>query len=315
MTQLAVVFPGQGSQSVGMLLDIAEQYREVKDTFNEASQALGLDLWALASEGPASALDQTENTQPALLAGSMAVWRILTARSSHYTQAMLAGHSLGEYSALVAAGALDFSEAIRLVAARGRFMQAAVPSGVGAMAAIIGLDDTAVAELCKAAVLPSQVLSPANYNSVGQVVIAGHAESVANAIALAKDKGAKMAVPIPVSVPSHCELMRPAAEKLNEALADIHIKTPSQCVIGNAAVRAYETPEAIREGLVRQLYSPVRWVETVHAFQQSGITTIIECGAGKILTGLNKRIDKQLQLSSTADVSSLNTLLETSVGA
>ncbi len=315
MTQLAVVFPGQGSQAVGMLVDIAAQFREVKDTFDEASHALSFDLWELASAGPAAQLDQTENTQPALLAGSMAVWRILTSQSPHYTQAMLAGHSLGEYSALVAAGALDFSDAIRLVAARGRFMQAAVPSGVGGMAAIIGLDDAAVAELCKIAVLPGQVLSPANYNSVGQVVVAGHAESVANAIALAKENGAKMAVSIPVSVPSHCELMRPAAEKLNEALSNITIKTPSQCVIGNAAVRAYETPEAIREGLVRQLYSPVRWVETVQAFQQAGITNIVECGSGKILTGLNKRIDKQLHLSNTADLPSLTTLLETSVRA
>lgn len=315
MTQLAVVFPGQGSQSVGMLADIAAQFREVKDTFDEASQALGLDLWTLTSEGPAIALDQTENTQPALLAGSMAVWRILTAHFPHYTQAMLAGHSLGEYSALVAAGSLSFSEAIQLVAARGRFMQAAVPSGVGGMAAIIGLEDAAVTDLCKAAVLPSQVLSPANFNSVGQVVVAGHAESVANAIALAKEKGAKMAVSIPVSVPSHCELMRIAAEQLSERLQTMTIKVPSQCVIGNADVRAYETPEAIREGLTRQLYSPVRWVETIHAFQQSGITQIIECGSGKILTGLNKRIDKQLQLSNTADLPSLTALLETSVRA
>lgn len=315
MTHLAVVFPGQGSQSVGMLADVAAEYPEVLQTYAEASDALGFDLWKLTSEGPQASLDQTEHTQPALLAGGVAIWRILSSRVNALSSAVLAGHSLGEYTALVCANALSFQDAARLVAARGRFMQAAVPSGVGSMAAIIGLDEAAVAELCQEAAQPGEVLSPANYNSVGQVVIAGHAQAVERAMALAKSKGAKMAVAIPVSVPSHCELMRPAALQLSELLANTALHTPTQRVMSNADVQWLTSPEAIRDGLVRQLFSPVRWVETIQAFQQNGVTDVIECGPGKVLTGLMKRIDKNLKLLSTADVASVKTVIETSVGA
>lgn len=315
MTHLAVVFPGQGSQSVGMLADVAAEYPEVLQTYAEASDALGFDLWKLTLEGPQASLDQTEHTQPALLAGGVAIWRILSSRLNALSNAVLAGHSLGEYTALVCANALSFQDAARLVAARGRFMQAAVPTGVGSMAAIIGLDEAAVAELCQEAAQPGEVLSPANYNSVGQVVIAGHAQAVERAMALAKSKGAKMAVAIPVSVPSHCELMRPAALQLSELLANTSLHTPTQRVMSNADVQWLTSPEAIRDGLVRQLFSPVRWVETIQAFQQNGVTDVIECGPGKVLTGLMKRIDKNLKLLSTADVASVKTVIETSVGA
>lgn len=315
MTNLGVVFPGQGSQSVGMLADVASEYPEVTQTYAEASDALGFDLWKLASEGPEATLDQTEHTQPALLAGGVAIWRILSPRLPLLSQALLAGHSLGEYTALVCANALPFQEAIRLVAARGRFMQAAVPAGVGSMAAIIGLDEASVLALCQEAALAGEVLSPANYNSVGQVVIAGHAAAVERAMGLAKSKGAKMAVAIPVSVPSHCELMREAAVQLSELMVSMPIKAPTQRVMNNADVQWVTTPEAIRDGLTRQLFSPVRWVETIQAFQQAGVTKVIECGPGKVLTGLIKRIDKNLTLLNTADVASVKTVIETSVGA
>lgn len=315
MTNLGVVFPGQGSQSVGMLADVAAEYPEVVQTYAEASEALGFDLWKLTLEGSEATLGQTEHTQPALLAGGVAIWRILSPRLPALSQALLAGHSLGEYTALVIANALSFQDAVRLVAARGRFMQAAVPAGVGSMAAIIGLDEAAVMALCQEVVEAGEVLSPANYNSVGQVVIAGHAAAVERAMAQAKSKGAKMAVAIPVSVPSHCDLMRPAALQLSELLAKTTVQAPTQRVMGNADVQWLTSPDAIRDALVRQLFSPVRWVETLQAFQQAGVTEVIECGPGKVLTGLIKRIDKNLKLSSTADVASVKTLIETSVGA
>lgn len=315
MTQCAVVFPGQGSQTVGMLADVAEQHPEVQQTYQEASEALGFDLWQMTLNGPASALDQTENTQPALLAGGVAVHRILMQRFPELSKALLAGHSLGEYTALVCAGALSFADAIQLVAARGRFMQAAVPSGTGAMAAIIGLDEASVLEVCTLAKSGNEVLSPANYNSIGQIVIAGHAAAVEKALVIAKEKGAKMAVLIPVSVPSHCALMQPAALQLAERLANTTIHTPIATVYSNVDVQPYTTEAAIRDGLVRQLVSPVRWVETVQAFQAKGVTHVIECGPGKVLTGLMKRIDKSLALSCTADLSNLNAVLTASAGA
>ena len=308
-SQIAFVFPGQGSQSVGMLADAALQYREISETFAEASNELGYDLQALAFAGPAETLNQTVHTQPALLAASYAIWRILAARTS-LTPAILAGHSLGEYTALVCAKALDFRDAIKLVAARGQFMQEAVTAGTGAMAAIIGLDNAAVLQLCEQARgNGGEVLSPANYNSIGQVVIAGHQTAVNRAVALAKESGAKMAVLIPVSVPSHCELMQPAAKRLAALLATVSINEPTIPVMNNADVVIYQDAAAIRDGLVRQLFMPVRWVDIIQSFINKNIVRIIECGPGKVLTGLNKRIDKTLQLQSVCDLASIDHIL------
>lgn len=307
---LAIVFPGQGSQSVGMLADIAQQFKEVKQTFDEASEVLDYDLWRLVEQGPAEELDKTMHTQPALLAASYAIWRILQA--NHPMQpAMLAGHSLGEYTALVCANALTFTDAVKLVAARGQYMQDAVAPGVGAMAAIIGLDEDSVEKICNQIVTsPHEVLSPANFNSIGQVVVAGHKPLVERAIALAKEQGAKLAVMIPVSVPSHCKLMLPAAQRLAMMLETITFNYPDIPVINNVNVKIYDGPESLHDGLVRQLYMPVRWVDTIQRFTKAGITKIIECGPGKVLTGLNKRIDKNLQLMTTADMASLESVLK-----
>lgn len=292
---LAIVFPGQGSQSVGMLAELAASHNEVNAIFTEASDVLGFDLWAMCQQGPAEVLDNTVNTQPALLAASYAMWRVYQ-KSNSTLPAMLAGHSLGEYTALVCANALKFQDAVRLVAARGKFMQDAVAVGEGAMAALIGLDDEKVLQVCEQARQINEVLSPANYNSVGQVVIAGHKASVEHAVSLAKEQGAKMAVMIPVSVPSHCSLMIPAAESLRDLLTSVALHEPTIPVINNVDVHPYTGAASIREGLVRQLTMPVRWVETIQYFTQHGITQILECGPGKVLTGLNKRIDKNLQL-------------------
>lgn len=305
-----VVFPGQGSQSVGMLSDIALQFSEVKQTFTQASEVLGYDLWELVQQGPAEQLNQTKYTQPALLTASCAIWRILQAKNI-LNPTLLAGHSLGEYSALVCANSLEFNDAVRLVAARGEYMQSAVPEGIGGMAAIIGLDESEVEAICKSAMeSPSEVLSPANYNSIGQTVIAGHLVAVKRAILLAKERGAKLAMLIPVSVPSHCQLMQPAAQRLSTLLADTHFKKPSIPIISNVDVKYYENADDIRQGLIRQLYLPVRWVETIQKFVDQDIYNIIECGPGKILTGLNKRINKNLQLFTTADIASLTALLQ-----
>lgn len=306
---LAIVFPGQGSQSVGMLADIATQFREVQTTFVEASDALGYDLWDLVQQGPAEKLDQTAHTQPALLAASYAIWRIFEAHQ-FTTPAMLAGHSLGEYTALVCANALSFTDAIKLVAARGQYMQEAVAPGVGAMAALVGLDELTVNTICQQAVQSAdEVLSPANFNSIGQIVVAGHKAAVERAIGLAKEQGAKLAMLIPVSVPSHCQLMQPAAKRLAELLTTITIQIPHLPVINNVDVKPYENVEAIRAGLVKQLYMPVRWVETIQYAVTAGVTQIIECGPGKVLTGLNKRIDKNLQLMTTCDAANLAAIL------
>jgi len=302
---LAIVFPGQGSQSVGMLADISRQFPEVKNTFAEASDVLAYDLWKLVEQGPAEKLDQTIHTQPALLTASYAIWRILQSTNSSLP-AMLAGHSLGEYTALLCAKALTFPDAVKLVAARGQYMQEAVQQGVGAMAALIGLDENTVTDICQQAREANEILSPANFNSIGQIVIAGDKDAVQRAIILAKAKGAKIAMLIPVSVPSHCELMQPAALRLQQLLADISIKLPQIPVINNVDVKPYDSIESICNGLVRQLYCPVQWVRTIQYFIQSGVTQIIECGPGKVLTGLNKRIDKNLQLMTTTDVLNLN---------
>lgn len=307
---LSIVFPGQGSQSVGMLSDIAAQYGEVKATFNQASQVLGYDLWQLVSKGEVSELDKTEHTQPALLAASYSIFQIIKARLD-LKPCFLAGHSLGEYTALVCANALDFADAIKLVAARGKFMQEAAPNGLGAMAAIIGLEDEAVVDICKTATQSEdEILTPANFNCVGQVVIAGHKEVVERAIQLARKAGAKLAILIPVSVPSHCFLMQPAARRLAALLETIAIKAPGIPVINNVDVVAYQDAEHIKQGLVKQLYHPVRWVETIQFFSQSNISSILECGPGKVLSGLNKRINKQLHLLNTSDINQLESIIK-----
>lgn len=306
---LAIVFPGQGSQSVGMLADIAVANPQVKACYDEASQILQYDLWKLVQEGPASQLDQTQHTQPAILVGSYAIYQILTQQYG-VKPAILAGHSLGEYTALLCAHALSFADAVKLVAARGEYMQQAVQPGVGAMAAIIGFDELALRNLCEQVASTMQaVVAPANYNSTGQVVIAGHAQAVEEVIRLAKQQGARMAIIIPVSVPSHCALMAPAATQLASLLATITINQPDLPIINNVDVAQYRDAAMIKDGLVRQLTSPVRWVETIQTMQRLGSTGFIECGPGKVLTGLIKRIDSNLTLHSTQDLTTMQALL------
>ncbi len=310
MKKIGIVFPGQGSQTVGMLTDIAREYSIVQEVYREASEILGYDLWRLVSEGPAEELDKTAQTQPALLAGSYAIWKILFNQVKH-KPSLLAGHSLGEYTALVCAQALSFADAIRLVAARGRFMQEAVPAGQGGLAAIVGLDENTVRAICEQAVSGAEVLSPANFNSHGQVVIAGHRTAIERALGLAGKAGAKIAKLLPVSVPSHCVLMKPAADRLAELLATIDIQKPKFSVLSNVDVTLYIRPEEIRDGLVRQLYMPVRWVEVVHEFINHGVTYLVECGPSRVLTGLNRRIGAELTLMHTGDLRSLRELLDT----
>lgn len=302
--KFAFVFPGQGSQSVGMMAAYGDGVRQ---TFQEASDALGMDLWALVANGPAEALNQTVNTQPAMLTAGVAVWR-LWQRQGGALPAMMAGHSLGEYSALVCAGAMGFADAVRLVRLRAQAMQSAVPEAAGAMAAVLGLDDDTVRAVCAEAA-QGEVLEAVNFNSPGQVVIAGNKAAVDRGCALAKEKGAKRALPLPVSVPSHCALMKPAAEKLSAALASIEIKTPTVTVLHNADVAAYTDPDAIRDALARQLYRPVRWVETVQAMGLQGIRLIAECGPGKVLAGLNKRILDNVPSLAVTDMTALEDVL------
>ncbi|MFC3653880.1 ACP S-malonyltransferase [Dyella humi] len=290
---LAFVFPGQGSQSVGMLAELAATHGEVKATFDEASQGAGIDLWALSQQGPEDQLNRTENTQPALLAASVAVWRVWQ-KLSGAKPAQLSGHSLGEYSALVCAGALSLHDAAALVAERGRLMQAAMPAGVGAMAAILGGDDAQIAAVC-AEVAQGQVVAPANYNSPGQLVIAGHVEAVDRALAKLAEQGVKKAVKLAVSVPSHTALMHEAADKLGEHMASIAWQLPSIPVVQNADARAHASLDDIRGALQRQLYLPVRWTECVQTLVAGGATRLAECGPGKVLAGLIKRIDKSVE--------------------
>lgn len=292
MSNMAFVFPGQGSQTIGMLNELQASSDVVKQTFAEASEALGYDLWKLIAEGPAESLNQTDKTQPALLASSVAIWRHYLAEGGAQP-AVMAGHSLGEYSALTCAGVLQFGDALKLVKARGEFMQDAVPAGTGAMFAIIGLDDAKIVEIC-AEQANAQVVSAVNFNSPGQVVIAGHADAVARAGEACKAAGAKRALPLPVSVPSHCALMQPAADNLAVELDKLTLSAPQFPVINNVDVISETSPEAIKSALVRQLYSPVRWTETVQKMAADGITQLVECGPGKVLTGLTKRIDKSL---------------------
>ncbi len=308
-SSFSIVFPGQGSQAVGMLGALAETYPSVVETFTEASAALGYDLWQLVQSGPAEELNQTARTQPAMLAAGVAVWRVWQMQGGPAPK-MMAGHSLGEYTALVCAGAMSFSDAVGLVADRGRFMQEAVPAGSGGMAAILGLDDDQVLTVCSDAA-QGEVVEAVNFNSPGQVVIAGAKAAVDRACGLAKDAGAKRALPLPVSVPSHCALMRPAAERLSERLAGIAISSPKIPVLHNVNVETADDADAIRQLLAAQLYSPVRWVETVQKMAAGGIATLFEAGPGKVLAGLTKRIDKNLKGVGVFDPDTLKDALET----
>jgi len=301
---LAFVFPGQGSQSVGMLADLAAAHPVVTETFATASEVLGYDLWQVIQQGPVERLNQTEVTQPAMLAAGVATWRVWQSQSDKLPE-LMAGHSLGEYTALVCAGVIAFEDAIKLVAERGRLMQASVPAGEGAMAAILGLTDEQVISVCDRAA-EGEVVAAVNFNSPGQVVIAGVKAAVERAVALAKEEDARRALLLPVSVPSHCSLMMPAAEQLKLQMASIVFNAPKIPVINNVDVQLAEDPEAIRDALVRQLYMPVRWVESVELMVAQGVDQLIECGPGKVLAGLTKRIDKSVAAQAVFDTVSLD---------
>jgi [acyl-carrier-protein] S-malonyltransferase len=304
--KLAMVFPGQGSQSLGMAAGY-EAHPVVRRTFAEASEVLGQDLWTLVSEGPAEELNRTVNTQPVMLTADVAVYRAWQERGGAQAS-VLAGHSLGEYAALVAAGALAFADALPLVRFRAQAMQDAVPQGVGAMAAIMGLDDAGIAAACEEA-RQGQVVDPVNFNAPGQVVIAGHKEAVERAMAAAKAKGAKRALLLPVSAPFHSSLLKPAADRLAVYLAKVDIKTPSTPVLHNVDVRSAKSPDAVRDALARQAASPVRWVDTVQSFQAQGITHIVECGPGTVLSGLGRRIAPDIESLPTNDADALDAAL------
>lgn len=305
--KIAMVFPGQGSHSVGMLDGLAADWPVVGETFAEASQVLGWDLWRLVREGPKESLDQTQHTQPAMLAAGVAAWRVWLAADGPRPDWM-AGHSLGELTALVCAEALDFESALRLVAERARLMQEAVPEGAGAMAAVLGLGDEEVRALC-AAQAQGEVLEPVNFNAPGQVVIAGQRDAVERAVAAAKGAGAKRALVLPVSVPSHCSLMRPAADAFANLLRSVAIRAPAIPVLHNVSA-APAAPEDIPRLLAEQLASPVRWVEIVQRVADEGATAMVEAGPGKVLAGLVKRIDKRLESFAVADPAGLATALE-----
>lgn len=304
--KFAFVFPGQGSQSVGMMNGFAG-VPVVRRTFAEASDLLGVDFWAMVADGPEATLNQTVNTQPVMLTAGVAVYRAWEDLHGAEPE-LMAGHSLGEYSALVAAGALAFADALPLVRLRAQAMQEAVPEGTGGIAAILGLDDDAVAAVCRDAAA-GEVLEPANFNSPAQVVIAGHRSAVERGMALAKERGAKRAVMLPMSAPSHCSLMRPAAERLAAALGSVALQSPQIPVIHNADLARHDDAAAIRDALVRQLYSPVRWVDTVLSIAADGVGLVAECGPGKVLAGLAKRIDGSLASAAITDEASLRQTL------
>ncbi|MBT8768369.1 ACP S-malonyltransferase [Metapseudomonas boanensis] len=287
---LAFVFPGQGSQSLGMLAEQGAQQQLVLDTFAEASEALGYDLWALTQQGPEEQLNQTDKTQPAILTASIALWRLWLAEGGK-RPAYVAGHSLGEYSALVAAGSLAFVDAVKLVERRGQLMQQAVPAGQGGMAAILGLEDADVLAACAEA-SQGEVVSAVNFNAPGQVVIAGAAAAVGRAVEACKARGAKRAMPLPVSVPSHCALMKPAAERFAEAVEAVAWQAPQIPLVQNVSAAVVGDLEVLKRDLLAQLYSPVRWVESMVCLSESGVADLVECGPGKVLSGLNKRCVK-----------------------
>lgn len=306
--KFALVFPGQGSQSLGMMAAYGDS-PVIRDTFAEASSALGRDLWQLVSEGPAEALNQTVNTQPLMLTAGIAVFRLWLEKGGK-SPSMMAGHSLGEYSALVAAGVLRFEDAVPLVELRAKAMQEAVPAGEGAMAAILGLDTLAVKAACEESA-QGEVVEPVNFNTPEQTVVAGHAAAVQRAAEAAKAKGAKRAVMLPVSAPFHCSLMRPAAERLGQRLADLSLSAPRIPVVNNADVTCLSDPQLIKDALVRQAASPVRWVETMLAMSNSGVSHVYECGPGKVLAGLVKRCADGLAGGAMADLAGLEAALAT----
>lgn len=312
MTQknkIAFVFPGQGSQSVGMLSTLADDYPVIVETFSESSEVLGFDLWKLAKNGPETELNKTEITQPALLTAGVAMWRIWNESGGSRPEVM-AGHSLGEYTALVCSEVISFPDAVALVAARGKVMQEAVPAGVGAMAAILGLDDNLVRECCDKA-REGQIVSIANYNSPGQIVIAGHAQAVERASLYAKQAGAKRVMLLPVSVPSHCELMEDAARQFGQQLEYVTFSDAKIPVIQNVDTEIRFNADEIKRALIKQLHQSVRWVETILKIKNMHVTDIIESGPGKVLTGLIKRIDKQITSLSLTDKETIETALAT----
>lgn len=305
---LAFVFPGQGSQVVGMLGSLADASPIVKQTFAQASDALGFDLWNLVANGPEADLNQTHNTQPAMLAAGVAVWRAWC-EITPIRPAWMAGHSLGEYTALVCSGAMGFEDAVKLVAARGRLMQEAVPAGEGAMAAILGLEDHQVVNTC-AEVANGEIVAAANFNAPGQVVIAGQTAAVDRAIDALKALGAKRALKLPVSVPSHCALMEAASDRLNEILQSLNVDMPNTTLIHNADVKSHGSPEVIRYALKEQLFKPVRWVESIKFMHEQGVTAFVECGPGKVLMGLNKRIAPDAAHFTLYDIETINNVVE-----
>lgn len=309
MLNTAFVFPGQGSQSVGMLSDFLPQYPLVTELFAEASDAVGYDIWHLAQHGPAEQLNQTEYTQVAMLTADVAIYRLLMQEGIPAPQ-LMAGHSLGEYAALVCADAVSLSDAARLVARRGQVMQDAVPLGVGAMAAVVGLSDEQVGTLCLQASDANELVTPANYNALGQVVVAGHTPAVERIVALAEEAGARLAKIIPVSVPCHCPLLSDAAALFAESLAVVSFKNPAIDVISNVDLSIYYSAQHIRQKLQEQLYSPVRWVETIQFFKSREVALTVECGPGKVLSGLVKRIDRSIDTISIYDTISMDQLAE-----
>ncbi|SEI39039.1 [acyl-carrier-protein] S-malonyltransferase [Allopseudospirillum japonicum] len=305
---LAFLFPGQGSQHLGMLSELSERYAVVRTSFEEASDAMEYDLWQLVQEGPLDLLNATQYTQPALLTASVAVWRVWQELEGH-RPAYMAGHSLGEYSALVCSGALDFAAGVRLVHLRGQAMQAAVPAGEGAMAAILGLEDQQVQAACEEA-SQGEVVAAVNYNAPGQVVIAGSKSAVERAISACQVRGARKAMPLPVSVPSHCALMRPAAERVAQALAEITFEEPRIPVVQNVDAQAHTQPQVLKDNVLAQLYSPVLWSKSVSLMTEQGVNTLIECGPGKVLVGLAKRIHKPAKALAMNDSESVAAALE-----
>lgn len=298
ISTLAFIFPGQGSQKLGMLAALAESYPIVQETFAEASAVLGYDLWQLSQDGPQEALNMTERTQPLLLAASVAIWRVWQQEKTEQP-AVMAGHSLGEWSALVCAGVVSFTDAIRLVQLRGKYMQEVVPSGVGSMAAIIGLDDESILDACQTAA-ENEVVSAVNFNSPGQVVIAGHVGAVDRAIAICKEKGAKKAMPLAVSAPFHSALLKPAADRLANEIANVEFKSPAIPVVHNVNAKTESDPAMIKQRMIEQIYHPVLWVDCVNVLVAQGVTKAVECGPGKVLSGLVKRIDRSV-VSVAAD--------------
>ena len=310
--QLAFVFPGQGSQKVGMLANAAANYTEVAQTFAQASDVLGYDLWDLVQTGPQEALNLTEKTQPLLLTASVALWRVWCANGG-VKPSLLAGHSLGEFSALVCSEVISFESAVNLVRQRGQFMQSAVPVGVGAMAAIIGLDDASIIAICDD-LSDSEVVQAVNFNSPGQVVIAGHVEAVTQAMAACKEAGAKRALPLPVSAPFHTSLMQPAGDQLAEVLAGIEFSAPQIPIVHNVNALPESDPERIRQLMVEQIYSPVQWTRCIEYMVAQGTETTVECGPGKVLSGLSRRIHKPLTVHALEEPEAIVTALDALTG-